>query len=166
MKMLWAGIRSIISMKHSDADSIISCLVYCGSEINDSKNMANIFNEVFTNIFSKIEEKIPRTRKLALDYLHSNTDSSFFISPVTALEIVDIISSLKNGKDVGPRIPINLSKILSDLIAKPLCTIINESISTGIFSDDLKLAKVIPLHKKGSADDPTNYRPLFSVINF
>ena len=64
--------------------------------------MANIFNEFFVNISSKINEKILRTKKFALDYLHSNTDSSFFISPVTTLEIVGIISSLKNGKAAGP----------------------------------------------------------------
>ena len=82
--------------------------------------------------------------------------------PVTTPEIVDIISSLKNGKAAGPfSIPINLLKILSNLIAEPLCTIVNGSFSTsGIFPDDLKLAKVIPLHKKGSTDDPTNYRPI------
>ena len=48
--------------------------------------------------------------------------------------------------------PINLLKILSSLIAKLLCTIVNEAFTTGIFPDDLKLAKVIPLHKKGSTD--------------
>ena len=37
MKMLWTGIRSVVNMKHSGADSIISNLVYNGSEINDSK---------------------------------------------------------------------------------------------------------------------------------
>ena len=37
MKMLWTGIRSVINMKHSGADSIISHLVYNASEINDSK---------------------------------------------------------------------------------------------------------------------------------
>ena len=79
MKMLWAGIHSIISMKRSGADSVISYLVYNDSEINDSKNMANIINYFcpyfFVNIPSKINEEIPHTRKLVLDYLHSNTDS-------------------------------------------------------------------------------------------
>ena len=102
MKMLWTGIRSVINMKHSGADSIISHLVYNGSEINDSKKVANIFNDFFVNISSKINEKIPHTKKLALDYLHSNIDSSFFMSPVTTLEIVDIISSLKMVKLQGP----------------------------------------------------------------
>ena len=72
-----------------------------------------------------------------------------------------IISSLKNGKAVGPfSIPINLMKLLSNLIAEPLCTIVNQSFSTGIFPDNLKLVKVIPLHKKSSTDDPTTYRPI------
>ena len=124
--MLWASIHSVISMKLSGADSIVSHLVCSGSEINDSKKMTDIFNEFFVNISSKINEKIPHTRKLALDYLHSNTDSSFFISPVTTLEIVDIISSLKNSKAVGPfNIPVNLLKILCNLITKPLRTIVN-----------------------------------------
>ena len=37
MKMLWAGICSVISMKSSGADSIIFRLVYNCSEINDAK---------------------------------------------------------------------------------------------------------------------------------
>ena len=35
--MLWTGIHSVINMKYSGADSIISHLVCNGSEINDSK---------------------------------------------------------------------------------------------------------------------------------
>ena len=54
-------------MKCSGAGSVVSHLVYSGSEINDSKKMANIFNEFFINISSKINEKIPPARKLALD---------------------------------------------------------------------------------------------------
>ena len=44
-------------------------------------------------------------------------------------------------------------------IAQPLVTIINTSLSTGVFPESLKIAKVIPVFK---ADDPTlfsNYRP-------
>ena len=49
--------------------------------------------------------------------------------------------------------------VKSDLL-KTLTTIINQSLHTGIFPDKLKIAKVIPLFKKG---DPTlieNYRPI------
>ena len=34
----------------------------------------------------------------------------------------------------------------------------NDSLRSGVFPDRLKLAKVIPLHKKGATDNPSNYR--------
>ena len=37
--------------------------------------------------------------------------------------------------------------------------LINESFTTWIFPDKLKVAKVIALHKKGASDNPSNYRP-------
>ena len=57
-------------------------------------------------------------------------------------------------------IPISLLKILSSHITKPLCTIINDSFSSGVFPNSLKLAKVIHLHKKSATDVPSNYRPI------
>ena len=72
-----------------------------------------------------------------------------------------IINSMTNGKAVEPySILIFLLKILSEHIATPLCDIINDSFSNGIFPDMMKLAKVIPLYKKNSPEDPSNYRPI------
>ena len=45
-------------------------------------------------------------------------------------------------------------------IADPLAHIFNESISRGVFPEQLKIAKVIPLFKKGDKLDPSNYRPI------
>ena len=43
---------------------------------------------------------------------------------------------MKNGKAVFPyNIPVYLLKILSEYIAVPLCDIINESFSGGVFPD-------------------------------
>ena len=50
--------------------------------------------------------------------------------------------------------------MLNELISPLLVILINESFSTGIFPDKLKIAKVIALHKKGATDDPANYRPI------
>ena len=43
---------------------------------------------------------------------------------------------------------------------KPLSQIINESFQSGIFPDKMKLAKVIPLFKKGCSVTASNYRPI------
>ena len=53
-----------------------------------------------------------------------------------------------------------LLKLLKPYISRPLAVIFNESITLGIFPDKLKCAKVIPIHKKGSPTDPSNYRPI------
>ena len=46
------------------------------------------------------------------------------------------------------------------VILKPLTLIINQMLNTGIFPDNLKIAKVVPLYKKGDDGLFTNYRPI------
>ena len=104
--MLWSGIRSITNSKSSIGSSI-SCLAHNGVKVDDSKQMANIFKNVFVNTAKKINENTPRTRKLPSEYLSSQNESSFFISPASHEEINMIINSLKSGKAVSPHsIPI------------------------------------------------------------
>ena len=112
-------------------------------------------------VAQKIDEKISGTSKSPLDYLTLRNDKTFFFSTVLPVEIEIIINALQPGKAVGPySITISLLKILSSHITKPLCTIIIESFSSGVFPDGLKLSKVIPQHKKGATDVPSNYRPI------
>ena len=49
---------------------------------------------------------------------------------------------------------------LSWHIAKPLAQIVNLSFYVGMFPSKLKVGKVSPLHKKGSCDNPSNYKPI------
>ena len=65
-------------------------------------------------------------------------------------KLIDNINS-KNSSGVDELSTILIKLVKSDLL-KPLTTIINQSLHTGIFPDKLKIAKVIPLFKKG---DPT-----------
>ena len=51
-------------------------------------------------------------------------------------------------------------KSVKHLIAYPLVHIFNLSMSTGIFPDQLKLAKVVPVYKSGDSDSCNNYRPI------
>ena len=87
--------------------------------------------------------------------------NSFFTAPSVPFEISDIISALKSGKSLGPNsIPMKVLKCLSPLISSPLSQIINESFQSGIFPDKMKLAKVIPLFKKGCPLTASNYRSI------
>ena len=71
---------------------------------------------------------------------------------------------MKSGKAVGPySVPIFLLKILCEHIATPLCDMINNSFSGGVFPDMMKLTKVIPLYKKDSPEVSSNFLTNFLI---
>ena len=49
--------------------------------------------------------------------------------------------------------------------SKPLCDIFNLSFTTGIYPDKLKLSETIPVFKKGSKLEVSNYRPISLLSN-
>ena len=51
-------------------------------------------------------------------------------------------------------------KLASDVLLPTLLQMTNISIHTGVFPDVLKEARIIPIHKGGPSEDPSNYRPI------
>ena len=161
MKLLWTGIKSIISIKNSHVSVINKLKDTNGNLTTDSTAMANIFNKFFVNVADGVTKNIPRSPRSPLNYLKNKNPSSFFISPTAPYEISDIIDLLKTGKSIGPNsIPLKLLKILSPQISSPLSLIINASFQSGIFPEKMQSAKVIPLFKKGCPMTASNYRPI------
>ena len=64
-------------------------------------------------------------------------------------------------------IPISILRILKCELAGPLQSIFNTTFLTGIAPDKFKLARVIPVFKKCSQTNLSNYRPisLLSIFN-
>ena len=111
--------------------------------------MSNIFNEYFVNVPDNIEKTIPRTPNSPLSYLGSAVENSLFLSPVTHLEIEDLIANLNSSKSIGPNsVPTNILKILKHNISHPLTEIVNQSFLKGTFPSKLKIAKVGPALKR------------------
>ena len=54
----------------------------------------------------------------------------------------------------------HIKQIKSELI-KPITLIITQSLNTGHFPDELKIAKVIPIFKKYDKTNHNNYRPIW-----
>ena len=90
-----------------------------------------------------------------------NPGNSFFLCPTIPHEIEKLIDNLDVNKSTGPYgIPIFILKLLKPLLSVWLSKLINLCYTTGVFPDLLKTAKIIPLHKKESKLDFTNYRPI------
>ncbi|CAH2003648.1 unnamed protein product [Acanthoscelides obtectus] len=54
-------------------------------------------------------------------------------------------------------------KTLNNLIVYPITKLINMCIGNNVFPALLKLAKILPLFKKGCENEPCNFRPI-SII--
>jgi hypothetical protein len=74
--------------------------------------------------------------------------------------VTDIIKGLGNKKSSVDDIPEFIIKKRYPRITNALTYIINQSFSSGYFPDQLKIAKVKPLYKKGSDGDVGNYMPV------
>ena len=100
-------------------------------------------------------------------FLTNDINCSFKFSYVNCKEISDTIKNLKNKNSQGhDNISLNLLKSLAPAIIYPLSVIINQSLVTGIFPENMKIGKVIPVYKKGDADLFDNYRPISILSSF
>ena len=85
----------------------------------------------------------------------------FSFKPVTSEEVLKTIYTLKNNKgSLSYTIPVKILKTFSGSFLPYLTGVINHSITTSSFPDELKLAEVISAFKKDDPLDKENYRPI------
>ena len=166
---IWQNIRKIVNIKSVKASSIK--LMIDDKIVSDSTQNANTFNDHFSKLGEKVQQKIPMERGSYRDYLYkknangqyyiNNTGQVFFLSPTDQKEVSDMIDNLDDKKSPGPNgIPVFLLKRFKTFFSCWLAKLINLSFETGVFPDLLKFAKITPLHKKESKLDFHNYRPI------
>ena len=81
--------------------------------------------------------------------------------PTDEKEIEQKIKAMKDNKALGPNsIRTKILKVHSKTLSKPLAELINLSLNQGKFPTILKIAKVIPIHKRGDKSECDNYRPI------
>ena len=91
---------------------------------------------------------------------------TIFLQPTDKEEIANIISSLNSSKTSGPNsIPYRILFLLKNDISKQLADLFNLSFLTVVFPSVLKTAKVVPVFKKDSKLDYSNYRPISLLSN-
>ena len=97
--------------------------------------------------------------------VNEKLDGVYTISEITEHVVNKALLALKPGKSTGAdTISARLLRAAAPAITMPITTIINNSIRIGTFPTMWKLAKVIPIHKKGATDNKGNYRPI-SVLS-
>ena len=131
--------------------------------VKDPSIIANKFNEYFVGIGQKLAKNIKQSDKNFQNYLANITQpaTSMFINPTSSDEICNIILRLKNSKSVGnDGISTKIVKAVAQYISVPLSEVFNVSLSTGVFPDTLKIARITPIYKSDDKSCISNYRPI------
>ena len=150
----------------SKNDVPINSLLIGETTTTNAKLTANYFNTFFTSVAAKLNEKIVKAKKPFSHYLGQITDETIFLSPTTPADIESLINCIKPNKAIGPNsIPTKILKEFKTELSEPLSDMINVSFNKGIFPDFLKVANVIPKHKKGEKLDPNIYRTISLLSN-
>ena len=74
--------------------------------------------------------------------------------------ILSTINRLKNKSSHISNISNILIKKAKHVLVKPLTLLINQTLTTGEFPNELKISKVKPLFKTGDTLQINNYRPI------
>ena len=83
-----------------------------------------------------------------------------YLQPVTCEEIGKILLDLKNTACGWDEMSASFLRLPSQFITQPLAFICNQTLTEGVFPEQLKLANVIPLYKVDDLMLSNHYRPL------
>ena len=125
-----------------------------GIVITTDNDMANTMNNYFSSVFT-IEQlnNFP-----LLGHYEGNILDTFNFS---IDEVQEKLQHLNIYKSTGPdMLHPRIFRALEDKLARPLTHIFNNSVETGIIPENWKSANVTAIHKKGSRQEPENYRPI------
>ena len=99
-------------------------------------------------------------------HLSNPIQNTIFIEPVSVIEISTYINNLKNKSTSDTKISALKIANSDQNFLHVLASVVDASLMQGIFPQQLKVAKVVPIHKNGSKTDVSNYRPISLLSTF
>ena len=131
-------------------------------DCSDKEIIAESFNNFFASIGKQIELNVPtHQRSHFRDYLTGANNCNFAFHLMDNTTTLRIIKNTKSSTSKGhDGISSELLKLITSDVSKCITTIINQSLTSGIFPNSLKIAKVTPIFKKENTKLITNYRPI------
>jgi hypothetical protein len=166
-KAVWQIVNKETGRTSSNKQDII--IIWNSEEITNPRNVAELFNFYFCKIseelLKKNENRMPNSENQHLKIKEST--KTMFLFPVRESEVEKVEKGLKNKLPAGiDEIPDYVVKQCITLLKKPLANIHNTSLESGTFPDQPKIAKVVPLYKKGDTRDIQNYIPIVLLSVF
>ena len=149
-KYYWSLLKTMLNDKKVPR---IPPIFHDNKFITDFSKIADLFNSFFAKQCSIIENNsvLPSSTNPITDQYLANIE-------FTKDDIKRIIDPNKApGHDM---IIIRMLKISGDAVIEPLFKIFKNCLKRGIFPDDWKKGKIVPIFKKGDKQNIKNYRPV------
>ena len=134
-----------------------------GGVVSDPGAISEEFNNYFSSIGRELADNFTPSNDY-LQYLDSPYRENFYFSPTTLQEVSSIMDQLKTKSAGIDEIKIEALRENFDILGELIVDIINKSLAQGIFPDQLKFSKIIPIYKAGDRKKVGNYRPI-SLLN-
>lgn len=159
-KKCWSILKQALG-KLNDKSSYPQAFSINNTSIVDKVQIAEGFNNFFSNIGLQTSHNVPTSNKCFSSFMPQPLAHSFFLGPVAPSEVLNFTKKLKPKLSSGhDNISNKLLKETIDDILVPMTHIINQSLATGIVPKEMKIAKVIPIHKSSDPSILKNYRPV------
>ena len=160
IKRSWTLLKVAIN-KHECQTPLPDQFKHNNKVLTNPKTIANAFNSFFANIGNELGNNVTPTDQIYTNYLPRPNDKSLFFDPVNVSDVLEIASKIKTKTSCdNNNISTKLLKTSIHNTAVPLTHITNLSLSTGVFPQNMKIARVIPIFKKGDRTLFNNYRPI------
>ena len=162
----WSLINTLIG-NSSSKKNITNIFTVNGIDVSNESVIADNFNSFFSDIGRRQADSIPSfPDNHFAKYLHSPASTEFIFQFVNECDVLKVLSTFKSKSSAGDdNLSLKLLKLLKHKLASPLTALINQSLHQGIFPEALKLAKIIPLFKKGDVSCFNNYRPISLLLS-
>ena len=144
-------------MKDSSA-SVPSSITEGSNSFTDPKDIADALDNYFSKVANGIRSSIKHSRNKFFDFLPQIDINSFFMNSTDKNETKNILS-YDSLKSIGSNsIPTKILKLLSKDVSTLFTELLNLSFSESVFASILKTYKVIPIYKKDSQLNFSNYQ--------
>ena len=132
----------------------------CGENIiHNPVDISDKFNDFFINVGPTLSKKIPSMNTSVTKYI-ARSEKSIYLTPTNEEEICRIMNNFRESSPGWDAIAAKTVKPIVPYISLPLVKIINLSMEEGVFPDELKIARVIPLYKSNDPMIFSHYRPV------
>jgi len=154
----WKLFNSLSGRQKSKTE--VSQLHYRDQTVTDPQSIADAFNDFFSSIGRNLDQNIPVVPESPLDYMENPVPNSFFMQPASPDEVCSLIQELPMKSCDLKSVPTFIYKHCKTYISPIISDLFNSSIAIGEFPDCLKIARVVPVYKKGDNNSVNNYRPI------